>query len=170
MPAVYVCPLSQLDTTVEESGAEHVITLIDALTPVERPTRIAADNHLFLGFNDINQPMEGMIPPGEDHVRQLLDYVRGWDRQAPIVIHCWAGISRSTAGAFITLCALAPEHDEFEMAAELRNRSPIATPNARLVALADNVLRRDGRMREAIAGIGRGRNAFEGEPFHIPVR
>ena len=57
--------------------------------------------------------------------------------------------------------------DEAELAARLRKASPSATPNARLVAIADAMLGRDGRMREAIAGIGRGADAFEGTPFRL---
>jgi len=169
MPAIHVCPLMYVDDVVASSGAEHLITLINAGTPVDRPAQIAPGNHLYLGFNDITAPMDGMTPPAAEHIHQLLAYVRRWDRQAPVVIHCWAGISRSTAGAYITLCALYPELDEFEVAAQLRQTSPSATPNAWLVDLADTVLERDGRMREAIAGIGRGQNAFEGDPFMMPL-
>ena len=73
-----------------------------------------------------------------------------------MVIHCYAGISRSTAAAFIASCALAPDHDEAEIAKRLRTASPSATPNSRLVAVADHLLCRDGRMIAAVAGIGRG--------------
>ncbi|WP_275428021.1 hypothetical protein, partial [Enterobacter hormaechei] len=61
------------------------------------------------------------------------------------------------------------DRDEAEIAADLRAKSPSATPNARLVAIADGLLRRDGRMIDAIARIGRGRDAFEGEPFWLPL-
>ena len=57
-----------------------------------------------------------------------------------MVIHCFAGVSRSTAAAFIAACALAPKRDEFDVARALRAASPTATPNARLVALADRAL------------------------------
>ena len=49
----------------------------------------------------------------EEHVEKLVDFVSGWDRAAPMVIHCFAGISRSTAGAFITACALNPNPYRF---------------------------------------------------------
>ncbi|MFN3497261.1 MAG: tyrosine phosphatase family protein, partial [Pannonibacter indicus] len=130
---------------------------------------IAADNHLVLGFNDIVDPVEGLVPPGEVHVSSLLGFVQDWDKSAPLVIHCWAGISRSTAGAFITACALTPDADEAELASVLRARAPSATPNARLVAIADRMLARDGRMIEAIRAIGRGADAFEGTPFEMPL-
>ncbi|KND19944.1 tyrosine protein phosphatase [Pannonibacter phragmitetus] len=166
---LYVSSLSRLKETVERTGATRMVSLINAGTPVERPQSIAADNHLFLGFNDIVDPVEGLVPPGEAHVSSLLDFVQDWDKAAPLVIHCWAGISRSTAGAFITACALTPDADEAELASVLRARAPSATPNARLVAIADRMLARDGRMIEAIRAIGRGADAFEGTPFEMPL-
>ncbi|CUA95027.1 tyrosine phosphatase family protein [Pannonibacter indicus] len=166
---LYVSSLSRLKETVERTGATRMVSLINAGTPVERPRSIAADNHLFLGFNDIVDPVEGLVPPGEAHVSSLLDFVQNWDQSAPLVIHCWAGISRSTAGAFITACALTPDADEAELASVLRARAPSATPNARLVAIADRMLARDGRMIEAIRAIGRGADAFEGTPFEMPL-
>ncbi|WP_374631404.1 tyrosine phosphatase family protein [Pannonibacter indicus] len=166
---LYVSSLSRLKETVERTGATRMVSLINAGTPVERPQSIAVANHLFLGFNDIVDPVEGLVPPGEVHVSSLLGFVQDWDKAAPLVIHCWAGISRSTAGAFITACALTPDADEAELASVLRARAPSATPNARLVAIADRMLARDGRMIEAIRAIGRGADAFEGTPFEMPL-
>lgn len=169
MPAIHVCPLSQIETIVTRCGASHLVSLINLGTPVARPAGIAADRHLFLGFNDIAEPQDGLTPPGEDHVEQLLAFAGGWDRARPLVIHCYAGISRSTAGAFVTLCGLFPAAEEQAIARALRAASPSATPNPRLVALADRLLGRDGRMVAAIENIGRGTLAFEGEPFAIEV-
>ena len=70
----------------------------------------------------------------------LVKFARDWDRKAPLLIHCWAGISRSTAAAFITLCALNPDIEELELARALRRASPTAYPNRLLVALADEAL------------------------------
>lgn len=166
---LYVCSLSKLQDTVERTGARHLVTLINEGTPVPRPASIRPEDHLFLAFNDIVEPMDGMVAPGEEHVRRLLDYVGVWERQAPLVIHCFAGVSRSTAAAYITACALAPDRDETEIANALRTASPSATPNARLVMFADRMLGREGRMIEAIRAIGRGRDAFEGAPFELAL-
>lgn len=169
MPTLHVSSLARLHGTVAKVGASHVVTLINANTVVERPPGIAPDRHLFLGMSDIVATMDGHILPAEDHVQRFLDFVRAWDRQAPIVIHCWAGISRSTAGAFIAACALGPQREEDDIAQALRAASPSATPNARLVAIADAVLGRNGRMTAAITRIGRGADAFEGAPFALPL-
>ncbi len=169
MPTLHVCSLSRLHETVAEPRASHLVTLISEGTPVERPAAIAADRHLHLSLHDITEPLEGHVHPAEHHVETLLDFVRAWDRERPLVIHCWAGISRSTAGAFITACALGPGRRERDIALALRAASPIATPNRRLVEIADGLLAREGRMSEAVRIIGRGADAMEGSPFRLDL-
>jgi predicted protein tyrosine phosphatase len=169
VPKLYVCSLSRLPETVAAAGASHVVTLINVGTPVVRPAVIAPDDHLFIGVSDITAATADHILPERTHVERLLAFVRAWGREKPLVLHCYAGISRSTAAAYIALCALRPERDEAELARALRAASPSATPNPRLVAVADEILARDGRMTAAIAAIGRGADAYEGEPFSLAV-
>lgn len=169
MPTLHVSSLSKLNETVAAVGASHVVTLINAATVVERPPGIAAERHLLIAMSDIVAEMDGHVIPAGEHVERFLGFVRDWDRQHPIVVHCWAGISRSTAGAYIAVCALRPNRDEGEIADRLRVASPSATPNARLVALADEILGRGGRMSAAIERIGRGADAFEGKPFRFDL-
>ncbi|MCB4767498.1 tyrosine phosphatase family protein [Ancylobacter sp. Lp-2] len=164
---IHVCPLSRLEETVTRTGASHVLTVINVGTPVLRPAAIRAEDHLFVGFNDIVAPQDGLIHPAGEHVAEILAFARRWPRQAPLVVHCFAGISRSTASAFIAACALSPDRDEREIAGALRTASPSATPNALLVSLADAALGRQGRMSAAIAAIGRGSEAMQGEPFEL---
>ena len=89
--SICVCSLSRLHHTVRASGASHILTLINAGTPVERPGHIAEARHLFLGFNDITTPMEGMTPPGAEHVEALIGFAENWDRRAPMVVHAMEG-------------------------------------------------------------------------------
>lgn len=169
MPTLHVCSLARLHETVAETGASHVLTLINAATPVECPADIADGRHLFIGVSDIVDPTDGHVLPAAEHVQELIAFARDWPRERPLVVHCFAGISRSTAAAFIIACALHPERDEGEIARALRRSSPSATPNRRLVAVADEILGRGGRMVDAVARIGRGIEAFEGEPFRLAL-
>ena len=169
MPTIHVCPLSKIPATVSATGARSLVTLVNEGTPVPRPSQIDAARHLFVPVSDITVAMDGHILPAEAHVGQILDFVRRWDRAAPLVIHCYAGVSRSTAAAFIAACALDTDRSELEIARELRARSPTATPNALLVEVADRMMRRDGRMVAAIAAIGRGEECFEGMPFTLDL-
>src|SRR5919112_2052285 len=167
MPTLHVCPLSRLHDVVAETGARHVVTLINVGSAVERPSSVESDRHLFIGVSDIIEPLDGHILPGPERVERLLPFVRSWDREAPLVFHCWAGISRSTAAAYITACALLPDWSEREIALRLREASPTATPNRRLVEVADDMLGRRGRMVDAVGRIGRGQDAMEGTPFTL---
>lgn len=167
MSAIYVCPLSRLEETVQKTGARHIVTLINRETLVDRPESVEVGNHLFLGMHDICDPADGMVCPAEHHVETLLDFVRRWDRETPVVVHCFAGISRSTAAAFSAFCAMRPDLDEADIARRIRERSPEATPNARIVQMADAILGREGRMVEAVERIGRGVFAYEGTVFAL---
>ena len=166
---IHVCPLALLHDTVEETGARHVVSLLDDQFRIERPRRVAPENHLRLRLHDISTPLDGYVLPDEAHVAELLAFVRGWDRRAPLVVHCFAGISRSTASAYAAVCALNPHRGEAGIAAALRRASPTATPNIRIVALADRLLGRQGRMTAAIETIGRGVTAAAGMPFRLDL-
>jgi predicted protein tyrosine phosphatase len=120
-------------------------------------------------MDDIVEPMEGYTHPGEEHVASLIEFAQRWDRKAPMVIHCYAGISRSTAGAFVTACVLNPNRSEAKIAQAIRDGSATATPNLRIVTLADRLLARQGRMIGAIRAIGPGRAAIEGDPFRLDL-
>jgi predicted protein tyrosine phosphatase len=166
---IHVCSLARLHETVESVGARHIITLMRNTDQVVRPAQVAEQNHLILSMDDISEPLEGYELPGEVHVERLIKFVRGWDRATPVVVHCYAGISRSTAAAYTAACTVNPQRDEAEIAKALRAASPIATPNARIVALADQALGRSGRMVRAIQEIGLGQSAYEGNPFRIDL-
>jgi len=164
---IHVCPLSLVDATVLATGARQILTLLNVGTRMVRPTSVEERMHLFLGMNDIVEAADGQILPGEDHLSQLLRFVQKWDQQTPLLIHCYAGVSRSTAAAFVAACLLAPERDEADLAWTIRRLSPTATPNRRIVALADARLGRSGRMVAAVDAIGRGEECFEGVPFAL---
>jgi predicted protein tyrosine phosphatase len=166
---IHVCSLARLHTTVEETRARHVVTLLKQINLIARPLGIDAPNHLHIGVDDIAEPIEGHIHPAEEHVLRLIDFVRRWEGTAPLVVHCYAGISRSTAAAFITACALRPKRDEAAIAAAIRAASPTACPNRLLVTLADRHLGRQGRMVAAVEQIGPPVFATEGVPFRLDL-
>jgi len=166
---IHVCSLARLHATVEETGARRVVSLMRDVELVRRPPTIEHADHLLLRLDDICEPIDGFTIPAEEHIAELLTFVRAWDRAAPLVIHCYAGVSRSTAGAFVSACALNPRRAETEIARDIRRLSPTATPNIRIVTLADQMLGRDGRMVTAIEGIGRGIECYEGHPFRLDL-
>lgn len=117
---------------------------------IETPQGFPAGAHLKLGINDIADPILGPAPPARQHVEALLEFSRAWDGNQPLLIHCWAGISRSMASAYTILCdRLGPGREE-EIAAAMRRRAPHAQPNRLLVQHADEALGRGGAMLAAV--------------------
>lgn len=167
---IIVCGLADLPSVIAARRPSHMVTLLDPTTMIETPNGIAPDRHLKLGVNDIAKPAEGLTAPDETLVGRLLTFAEAWDERDPMVIHCWAGISRSTASAFTLACARSPEVDEAAIAWTLRSLAPHAYPNRRIVALADDMLSRQGRMVDAIEAIGGNGFVSIGSPFDFAAR
>jgi predicted protein tyrosine phosphatase len=166
---IHVCSLARLHDTIAATGARHVVSLLAREDNLIRPAAIEPANHLWLQLHDISAPLDGCVTPEREHVEELIGFVQRWPREAPLVVHCYAGVSRSTAAAFVSVCALNPANDEIAVAAALRRASPTATPNIRIVTLADHVLGRGGRMVRAVEAIGPGVIAPEAEPFRLDL-
>jgi predicted protein tyrosine phosphatase len=167
--AIHVCPLRAVPETVLHSRASHLLTWLQDDIIVETPSPIRPERHIRFHIHDISEPLLGYVAPGQDHIEQLIQFAREWDGQGPIVVHCWAGISRSTAAAYTALCAINPGVPEELIAARLREASPTASPNRLMIRLADATLGRNGRMVRAVEGIGRGVLASEAVPFSLPA-
>lgn len=166
---IHVCSLAALPATVEALGASHILTVMANVKQVVRPVSVLEANHLRIQMDDINAPADGFVAPSHAHVEQALTFIRTWDRAAPMVIHCYAGISRSTASAFMAACALNPHRDESSIARQIREASPSAYPNRLIVTLADQVLGRNGRMVRALDDMGPGNMTIEGRPFRVDI-
>lgn len=169
---IIVCPLSRAPDIARRHQPSRAVSLLDRDTAF--PALGLGERHLQLDVHDIETEVEGLDACCDTRMRTILDFVSGWDRAAPILVHCYAGISRSTATAYITACVHNPDVDEALIARVLREVSPTATPNRRFVALADAALGRSGRMSAAIEAIGRGSPCWpdiaEAEPFTLPPR
>ena len=164
-----VSPLNRVPGLVAEHNVGRVMGLLGP--EIDHPDLGLPDtHHLRMTFNDISAPMSGLTPPGEDHVRDIIGFIEDWDHSGRFLIHCWAGISRSTASAFITMCLLNPQEEEIDLAWELRLLAPSATPNRLIIEHADRLLKRDGRMVAAVKAIGRGVEAWEGDVFTWEVK
>jgi predicted protein tyrosine phosphatase len=166
---IHVCSLPALPETVKATGASHIMTVMAKVDQVQRPASVLEINHLRVQVDDITEHIHGFVAPCETHIEQILNFVRNWDRSAPMVVHCFAGISRSTASAFAAACMLNPHRDEIAIARQIRAASPIAQPNRLIVSLADKALARDGRLLRALDEMGPGSMSVEGRPFRVDL-
>ena len=169
MPYIVVSPLSRIAEVAAIHGAREMVSLMGGGHAFHRPAVIDAGRHLLLDVNDIVSEAAGLVAPQEAHVERLLTFAGAWDRRAPLVVHCWMGISRSPAAALLVALCLHPDQDEDELARRFRDASAFSTPNARLIGIGDALLARGGRLIRAVRAIGRGADAFEGRPFVLTV-
>ena len=154
MPRLLVAPLSGLVNALDVHAPSHLISLLSPEHMIETPAGFDTSRHLKLGVNDIVDPAAGTAPPGRAHIDALLEFSRGWNAGQPLLIHCWAGISRSMATAFTILCDRLGPDREIEIARAMRLRAPHAQPNRLLVQHADDALGRGGRMVAALNSMG----------------
>lgn len=169
MPLILVTPLSHIDAAIRRYRPTHMVTLLSPEHMIDTPEGIEAARHLRLGMNDVADVLVSQDPPNERHIRELIEFGRTWDGKTPMLVHCWAGISRSTAASFILLCDKREPGMEREIANALRYRAPHAHPNSLMVRIADKMLDRGGRMVSAIDGIGRGTIVAEGQTVELPL-
>lgn len=165
---IIVCPLHEVAGQIASRAPARLVSLLapDQAAP-EAP---AAMPRLILSCHDIPEPWEGYVAPDLGMVEDLLAFGAKWTEPGPMLVHCWMGISRSTAAALVLACAAQPSRDEAEIARALRTASPSASPNPLIVALADKLLDRRGRLIRAAASIGRGAEAPHGQPFTLAAR
>ena len=168
MSRLLIAPFSALEETVRRHRPSHLLTLlVEPFVPT--PQTIHPDRHLRLCVHDIIEPAVGSVAPDSSHVADLIAFGKTWDRTAPFLVHCWAGISRSTAAAYILLCDLhGPGHEE-RIARSLRFHAPHAQPNRLMVRHADLLLGRGGRMVAAVETMGEARLVSEGEVVELPL-
>lgn len=155
-----ICGLAELDC---HSGAEltAVISILDPGTPA--PDALAAfprQDRLTLHFHDIDKPQPEMVAPDIGHLEAMLDFARerAGRADAHFLVHCHMGVSRSAAAAVALLLQARPDMEDGTALAEVLKIRPQAWPNARMIAFADILLERDGRLIEALARFQRARS------------
>lgn len=166
---IHVCGLDVIEKTLSKTGSEYLVSIINKDMMPETPASIKPQNHLKLSFNDIAVPTNGFVSAQSSDIEKLINFLEQWNQQAPILFHCWAGVSRSTAGAYIAANFVKGSGAEQEIAQNLRQAAPFASPNSLVISLADNYLKRNGKMISAIQAIGRGSFVHGGKPFKLPL-
>ncbi len=169
MPRIYVSNLADLDAHLESVRPSHLVSMLADDEFPATPPWIPAGDHLRLQFHDIPEPEEGLSPPEARHIRQLIEFARRWPSEAPIVVHCYAGVSRSSAAA-LTVLALKNPGREAEAAELLRARSPHAMPNPLMIQLIDEELELGGRLIAAVEDMGEPDFSTMGTLVELPAR
>jgi predicted protein tyrosine phosphatase len=143
-------------------GVTHVLSILDPNWPEPEAFRAYTPHRrLELRFHDIIDPAPGWIMPRQQDVERLLAFGRDLVREtvsgdAHLLIHCHAGLSRSTAAAALLLVQARPDRPATEALAAVAALRPRAWPNLRLVELGDVLLGRNGEIVAAAAAVYRG--------------
>jgi predicted protein tyrosine phosphatase len=173
MSQIHICSLKMVESVAAEIGPSHILSLLGGITPFpETPKRVDPRNHLKITLADIAEPQAGMIHPGADHVQQVIAFAEHWAENGggrPIIVHCFAGISRSTASALTIACVLRPSTAEARFTQALRAASESAQPNTLLIEHADDLLGRKGRLIAAVEDMGVADFSKAGQPFVLPL-
>ena len=162
--AITVCGIEEL-AGHSEAGATHVLSILDPDHPVpEAFGRFGEHAKLELRFHDIVDARPGEVAPSADHVAAILAFGRALLPRADgpradlpranlprsnLLVHCHAGISRSTAAMTLTLAQAMPDlpaEDVLRLVHGIREK---AWPNLRMMELGDAQLGRGGALVRA---------------------
>ena len=145
-PAFAICGLDEL---LGHQGRKvtHILSILDPEWP-EPAAFQAFDPHFraTLRFHDAIEPDPDVLLPQKGDIETILTFGRDAAEAGGLLIHCHAGISRSTAATLMILAQAHPHEDEDELADRLLQNRPQAWPNSRMIMFADELLDRCGRL------------------------
>jgi predicted protein tyrosine phosphatase len=150
-----ICGLTEL-ASFQGAAVTHVLSILDPDYPdPEDFAGYSPHKRLTLRFDDIIDPLPGMMLPERRHIEELLQFGEGLaasigDPLGHLLVHCHAGISRSTASMATLLAEARPDADEDTLFAHIREIRPQAWPNSRMIGMADELLGRNGRLTAAL--------------------
>jgi len=147
---ITVCGLDEL-ADHGETGASRVLSILDPDWPVpEAFGSFGEHEKLELRFHDVIEQDARMVPPSEDDVARLLAFGRDLMTEprndAHLLVHCHAGISRSTASMALVLAQALPAVSSREVMQEIVRIRPKAWPNLRIIEIGDGMLSRNGEI------------------------
>jgi predicted protein tyrosine phosphatase len=150
-----ICGLQELGG-FQNAAVSHVLSILDPDYP--EPADFATygpHKRLTLRFDDELDARPGVVLPERHHIEALLTFGEGLAAEAGdplghLLVHCHAGISRSTASMATLLADARPRLDEDAVFTHIREIRPQAWPNSRMIAMADDLLGRGGKLLSAL--------------------
>jgi predicted protein tyrosine phosphatase len=154
-----VCGIEELEGH-RTIAATHVLSILDPDYPVpEAFGQYGEHERLELRFNDIIDPTPGLILPNAGHVQTILAFGRSLGAEpqplARLIVHCHAGVSRSTASMALILAQALPDEPGETILATVYGIRQKAWPNLRLIEIGDAMLGRGGTLIRAAYGLYR---------------
>ena len=150
---IYVSSLADMPRLVRDFGVGDLVSVIEPDAQPPTPPEVDPARHHRCAVHDIVESQQGSVLAGWEHIADLIAFLRTGDGRRPLLVHCHAGVSRSTAVALVA--HVMQTGDPIASATALRKASFYAWPNLRIVALADAILGFDGALIDAREGMGR---------------
>jgi predicted protein tyrosine phosphatase len=152
-PDFAICGIDEL-VGHQGRGVTHILSILDPEWPDPAAFQ-AFDPHFraIMRFHDAIEPGPDVLLPQKGDVEAILAFGRDAADAGGLLVHCHAGISRSTAATLMILAQAQPDEGEESLADRLLQTRPQAWPNSRMIEFADELLDRRGRLVAAIAGI-----------------
>ncbi|MDX2257291.1 MAG: hypothetical protein NW205_00085 [Hyphomicrobiaceae bacterium] len=167
---ITVTSLRSMPRVVEETRPRHLVSFVPWRFMPETPPGIAPERHIKIPIDEsVDRKRDGNIVL-VNGIARFIAFAHAWDGDGGVVLHCFSGISRSTAAALCLLAERNPETPADVLAQRLRHASVTAHPSLPLVFLGDALLARGGDLVRAVEGLGVGVRAAEGRPFGLPAR
>jgi predicted protein tyrosine phosphatase len=148
------------------AGVTHVLSILDPEWP-DPPAfaEFAPHRRFALRFHDIIEPAPDRLAPSRQDVERLLEF--GRELHGPegshLLVHCHAGVSRSTAAAALILAQAYPDRPAREALDAVAQMRPRAWPNLRILEFGDAILGRNGEIVAAASALYR--RVLDREPF-----
>jgi len=151
---ITICGIQELGEHCE-ARVTHVLSILDPAWPDPVAfTDFPPHRREALRFHDVIEPGGGAaVPPRAEHIARLLEFGREVSEagaRAHMLIHCHAGISRSTASAALLLAQDDPMRAAADIFAEIGRLRPRAWPNLTILELGEAALGRPGELTAAV--------------------
>ena len=149
---IYISSLADMPGLVRRFGVRDLVSIIQPDAQPPTPPGVKPERHYRCPVHDIVEHRPDEVLPQTDHIEELIAFLRTWDGEAPLLTHCHAGISRSSAVALIA--HVLQTGNPAKSVTALREASHYASPNRRIVALADSIMGFDGALVDARRNMG----------------
>ena len=149
---IYISGLATMPKLIQQFDVRDLVSVIEAYAQPPTPPEISPARHYRCMVDDIVESRPGQTVPQSEQVASLIKFLQSWEVDNGLLIHCMAGVSRSTAVALIAHVLKTSQPRQSVTA--LLKAAPYAWPNRRIVALADSILDLNGQLTLALNELG----------------
>jgi predicted protein tyrosine phosphatase len=156
-PRITICSIPEL-AEYSGAGVTHILSILGPNSPdLPELAAFAPHRRLILRFHDVIEPRPGQIAPTREDVERLLVFGREVSEtpKAHLLVHCRAGVSRSTAAAALILMQTNPEWPASQALDVVAAIRPRTWPNLLILEFGDALLGRNGEIVAAAGAIYR---------------